>query len=135
MTPVRVDFLRSRRGFGVGLAVLGHFVPGPLEAALDVEAFVLGGAIEDLLIFCEPNEDQRTDMMTKSRWNGGRERPRIEGGGGRRWFYLVASDLLGNITQGSENVQAEFLSLLIFEHGNVFDVADIAEVANAALDR
>lgn len=46
--------------------------------------------------------------------------------------YLVASDLLSNIAQGSQNVQAELLALLIFEHGNILNMADIAEVVNAA---
>lgn len=71
--------------------VLSHFVSGPFEAALDVEAFVLRRAIEDL---------------------------------------LIASDLLGNIAQGSENVQPELLALLVFEYRNILNMTDVAEVAN-----
>lgn len=63
----------SRRvsiAFGIGLVVLGHLVSGPLEAALDVEAFVLGGAIEDLLICCRTRISNRHD---KPVWDGVRK--------------------------------------------------------------
>lgn len=52
-------------------------------------------------------------------------------GSSRDGNYLVASNLLGNIAQGSENVQAELLALLIFDYGNVLNMAEVAEILNA----
>lgn len=52
--------------------------------------------------------------------------------GSGRTIYLVASHLLGNIAQGLQNVQAELLTLLIFEYGNILNMTHTAEAANAA---
>ena len=69
-----------------------HLKTRPLEPALDVEAFVCFGAVQ----------------------NG-----------------LVAANVFRNIIQGLDDAQTEFLALLIFCDGDVFDVADEAEVVDA----
>lgn len=43
---------------------------------------------------------------------------------------LVASHFLSNEIQCLDELQAEFLALLILCHGNVFDMADKSEVMN-----
>ena len=56
----------------------------------------------------------------------------IEKGEGKGEENLVAADFLGNVIQGLDDAQTEFLALLVFGDGDVFDVAYFAEVVNAA---
>lgn len=39
---------------------------------------------------------------------------------------LVAPDLFGDMTKGFEDVQAKLLTLLVFEDGDILNVADSA---------
>ena len=50
------------------------------------------------------------------------------GGGG---IHLVAADFLGHVVQSLDDSQAEFFALLVFEHRDVFDVADESQVVDA----
>jgi hypothetical protein len=46
-------------------------------------------------------------------------------------YRLVAPDVGGDVVQGLDDLQAELLPLLVFGHGDVFDVADETQVVNA----
>ncbi len=50
--------------------------------------------------------------------------------GKRKKANLVASDLLGKVVQRLDDTQTELLALLVFGHGNVFNVADSSEIMN-----
>ena len=96
---------------------MGHFEAGALVAALDVEAFVRFGAVED-------------GLLGGSLVGGKGE----EGGEGRNRGGpdLVAADLLGHVVESLDDAEAQLLALLVLEHGDVFDVADQPEVVDAA---
>lgn len=44
---------------------------------------------------------------------------------------LITADLLGDEVQSLDELQAQFLALLVFRHGDILDVSDEAEVVDA----